>query len=165
MSRWAPSCQRPPFSSVKRFRTSSQTASESTRTPSMSKITASGNSGLADCDPQLAALDRRLLAGAVGAVGAVVDRGGESLAGDVGLVLPGGGEQLVVAAEGKRDAIGDVEAGLLPGLLYGPDDLAGEALAAKLVIELELERHRVARLGLHLVALERLHHEVDVVRG
>src|SRR3954454_23412221 len=131
MSRCAPSCQRPPFSSVKRFRTSSQTASESTRTPSMSKITASGNSGLANGDPELAALDRRLLARSVGAV---VDRGRQSLSCDVGLVLAGGGEQLVVPAEGECDAIGDVEARLLPRFLHRADDPAGETLAPHVVV-------------------------------
>src|SRR3954454_10683278 len=162
MSRVAPSFQRPPFSSTNFFRTSSQTASESTSTPSRSKMTASGKSGLADGDPQLSALDGGQLAGTVGAV---VDRGRQGLAGDVGLVLAGRGEELVVAIEAERDPVGDLEARLLARLLDRADDLAGQALAAELVIEVELERHGVAGLGLHLVALERLHDEGDVVGG
>ena len=43
------------------------------------------------------------------------------------------------------------------------DDLAGEALAAQLVVELELQGDGVAGLGLDLVALERLQGEGDVV--
>src|SRR3954469_7509837 len=43
------------------------------------------------------------------------------------------------------------------------DDLAGEALAAELVVELELEGDGVAGLGLDLVALEGLEGEGDVV--
>ena len=78
-------------------------------------------------------------------------------------MLAGGGEQLGVAAEGERDPVGDLEAGLLAGVLDGVDDLAGEALAAQLVVELELERDGVARLRLDLVALERLQGEGDVV--
>ena len=43
------------------------------------------------------------------------------------------------------------------------DDLAGEALAAQLVVELERQRDRAAGLGLDLVALERLHRQRHVV--
>ena len=102
-----------------------------------------------------------LTAGAVG--GVVGDGGGEDLAGDVGLVLAGGGEQLLVAAEGELDAVGDLEAGRFAGVLDGVDDLAGEALAAQLVVELELQGDGVAGLGLDLVALERLQGEGDLV--
>ena len=42
-------------------------------------------------------------------------------------------------------------------------DLAREALAAQLLVELELERHRVRALALELVAVERLHREHQVV--
>ena len=52
---------------------------------------------------------------------------------------------------------------LLPGELDGADDVAGEALEAQLVVELELERHRVRALALDLVALERLHRHEQVV--
>ena len=75
----------------------------------------------------------------------------------------GGVEQLVVAAEGELDPVGDLEAGLFAGVLDGVDDLAGEALAAQLVVELELQGDGVAGLGLDLVALERLQGEGDVV--
>ena len=75
----------------------------------------------------------------------------------------GGREQLLVAAEGEGDAVGDVEAGLFAGDLDGVDDLAGEALLAQLVVELELEGDRVAGLGLDLVAVERLQGEGDLV--
>ena len=87
------------------------------------------------------------------------DRGGEHLAGDVGLVLAGGVEQLGVAAEGQLDPVGDLQAGLFAGVLDGVDDLAGEALAAKLVVELELQGDGMAGLRLDLVALERLQGE------
>ena len=79
-------------------------------------------------------------------------------------MLPGGREQLLVTAECERDAVGDLEAGLLAGLLDGADDLAGQALASQLVVEVQLQGDGVAGLGLHLVALELFHHEVDVVR-
>ena len=45
------------------------------------------------------------------------------------------------------------------------DDLAREALAAQLVVELELERHGVRALALELVALERAHGQHQVVVG
>ena len=53
--------------------------------------------------------------------------------------------------------------GRFAGVLDGVDDLAGEALAAQLVVELELQGDRVAGLGLDLVALERLQGEGDLV--
>ena len=49
-------------------------------------------------------------------------------------MLAGGGEQLLVAAEREVDPVGDVEAGVFTGDLDGVDDLAGEALAAQLVV-------------------------------
>ena len=113
----------------------------------------------ADGDREVAAVD--LGAGAVGAV--VGDRGGEDLAGEVGLVGAGGLEQLGVAAEGEVDAVGDLQAGVFAGVLDGVDDLAGEALAAQLVVELELQGDGVAGLGLDLVALERLQGEGELV--
>ena len=65
------------------------------------------------------------------------------LARDVVLVLARGGEQLVVAAEAQLDPVLDLEAGGLARVLHRVDDLAREPLAAQLVVELELERHRV----------------------
>ena len=59
----------------------------------------------------------------------------------------------------QLDPVGDLEAGLFARVLDGVDDLAGEALAAQLLVELELERDGVAGLGLDLVALERLQGE------
>ena len=53
----------------------------------------------------------------------------------------------------------------LRAILDGVDDLAGQALAAELVVELELEGDGVAGLGLDLVALEGLQGEGDVVGG
>ena len=78
-------------------------------------------------------------------------------------MLAGGVEQVRVAAEGQLDAVGDLQAGLFAGVLDGVDDLAGEALAAQLVVELELQGDRVAGLGLDLVALERLQGEGELV--
>ena len=75
----------------------------------------------------------------------------------------GGGEQLLVAAERQLDPVGDLQAGLFAGVLDGVDDLAGEALAAQLVVELELQGDGVAGLGLDLVALQRLQGEGDLV--
>ena len=80
-------------------------------------------------------------------------------------MLAGGGEQLVVAAEAELDPVGDLEARRFAGVLDGVDDLAGEALAAQLVVELELQGDGVAGLGLDLVALERLQGEGDARRG
>ena len=68
----------------------------------------------------------------------------------------GGVEQLLVAPEGQRDPILDVEAGVLASRLHRVHDLASEALAAQRVVELQVERHRVRPGALHLVALERL---------
>src|SRR5262249_26892944 len=121
MSRCAPSLQWPPFCSVNRLRTSSQTDSESTSSPSRSKMTAAisvTGLRLAEGDAELAALDGRLLAGAIGPV---AHRGGEGFTRDVGLVLTGRVQQLVVAAQLERDPVGNVEAGLLAGLLDCPD--------------------------------------------
>ena len=86
----------------------------------------------------------------------VDDGGGQDLAGEVGLVVLGGLEQVGVAAEAELDPVGDLEAGRFAGVLDGVDDLAGEALAAQLLVELELQGDGVAGLGLDLVALERL---------
>ena len=74
-----------------------------------------------------------------------------------------GGDQLVVASQRQLDAVGDVEAGGFAGVLDGVDDLAGEALAAQLVVELELQGDGVAGLRLDLVALQRLQGEGDLV--
>ena len=75
----------------------------------------------------------------------------------------GGLDQLGVAAEAERDAVGDLEARLFAGDLDGVDDLAGEALAAQLLVELELQGDGVARLGLDLVTLQRLQREGQLV--
>ena len=73
----------------------------------------------------------------------VADRDGERLAGHVVLERARGGEQLGVAAERELDPVGHLEAGRLARVLDGVHDLAGQALADQLVVELELERHRV----------------------
>ena len=70
-------------------------------------------------------------------------------------MLAGDLDRLRVAVDPQRDPVGDLEARLFAGELDGADDLAGEALAAQLLVDLQLQRHRVARLGLDLVALER----------
>ena len=75
-----------------------------------------------------------------------------------------GGEQRLVAVERELDAVRDVEPGVLARGLDRVDDLAREPLAAQLVVELELERDGVRAGALDLVALERLHHELEVVR-
>ena len=67
----------------------------------------------------------------------------ERLAADVALVLARGGEQFRVAAEAQLDAVLDLEARVLARVLHRVDDLARQPLAAQLVVELELERHRV----------------------
>src|SRR4051812_28862766 len=104
-----------------------------------------------DGDVEVAALDRHRLARS-----AVVDDGDrERLAGDVGLVLAGGFEQVAVAAERELDPVLDLEARALAGVLDRVDDLAGEALAAQRVVELELQGDGVRALALELVALER----------
>ena len=108
---------------------------------------------------QRAALDGRRLAHRA----VVADGHGERLARQVLLERARGLEQLGVAAERELDPVGDLEAGRLARVLDGVDDLAREALADQLVVELELERHRVRALALELVALERLHREQQVV--
>ena len=67
----------------------------------------------------------------------------QHLALDVVRVVAGGRQQLVVAAQPQLDPVLDLEAGRLALVLDRVDDLAGERLAAQLVVELELERHRV----------------------
>ena len=99
----------------------------------------------------------------VGAGPVVGDRRGERLAGHVVLVRPGGGEQLLVAAERQRDPVLHVEPGRLARGLDGVHHLAREPLAAQLVVELQVERHGVRAGALDLVALERLEHDLDVV--
>ena len=97
------------------------------------------------------------------AVGVERDADRERLLREVVLVLAGGGEQLGVAAERELDPVLDLEAAGLARVLDRVHDLAREALAPQLVVELELERHRVRALALELVALERLHGEQQVV--
>src|SRR4051812_10870271 len=116
-----------------------------------------------DGDAQLATLDRRVLLGAVRA--GVRDPGGERLAREVRLMRAGGGEQLRVAVERERDAILDREAGRLARVLHRVDDLAREPLAAQVVVEGELECDRMRALALELIALERRHRELEVLRG
>ena len=88
---------------------------------------------------QRAALDgRRLARRAV-----VGNRHGQRFAGQVTLERARGVEQVGVAAERELDPVGDLEPGGLARVLDGVDDLAREALADQLVVELELERHRV----------------------
>ena len=48
-----------------------------------------------------------------------------------------GVEQRLVSVELQRDPVGDVETGLLARVLDRVDDLAGEALAPELVVEVE----------------------------
>ena len=75
----------------------------------------------------------------------------------------GGRQQLLVAAEGEADAVLDGQPGVAARRLHGVDDLAGQALAAQLVVEDQVERHRVRALALELVALQRLHDQLEVV--
>src|SRR5215213_5152995 len=113
----------------------------------------------AHADAELAAVDRRRLA-----VAAVIgDSGGEDLAAQVGLVLAGRFEQVRVAGEGELDAVGDLEPGRFACDLDGVDDLAGEALATQLIVELELQSDGVSGFGLDLVAIERLQCEDEGV--
>ena len=74
-----------------------------------------------------------------------------------------GGEQLLVAAERSSIRSSTCRPGALARVLDRVDDLARQALAPQLVVELELERDRVRALALELVALERLHRERQVV--
>ena len=78
-------------------------------------------------------------------------------------MVAGGLEQLRVAAERELDPVGDLEARRFARVLDRVDDLAGQALAAQLVVELELQGDGVAGLGLDLVALERLQGEGQLV--
>ena len=81
------------------------------------------------------------------------------------LVLTRGCEQVLVAGEGQRDAVLHVEARVLARRLHRVDDLACQALAPELVVELEVERHGVRTRALHLVALKRLEHHGHVLRA
>src|SRR5829696_8858980 len=116
--------------------------------------------GPTHADAELTAVDRgrRCLAATV-----IGERGGEHLASQVGLMLAGGVEQLGVAREGQLDAVGDLKSGGFAGVLDRVDDLTGEPLAAQLVVELELQGDGVARLGLDLIALERLQREAELL--
>ena len=57
----------------------------------------------------------------------------------------------------------DLEPARLARVLHRAHDLAREHLAAQLVVEREVERDRVRRLALDLVALERLEAQLQVV--
>src|SRR4029079_5442480 len=78
-------------------------------------------------------------------------------------MLPGCLDQLVVPTQLERDPVRDLEAGLLASLLHGADDLPGEALAAELLVEVELNGHGMAGFGLDLITLERLHDQAQVI--
>ena len=104
-----------------------------------------------------------IVARLAGAVAVVEHLHRERLAGDVLLVRARRVEQLVVAAERQRDAVLDREARGLARVLDRVDDLAREALAPQLVVERQVERHRVRALALELVALERRECEQQVV--
>src|SRR5918992_4166993 len=116
-----------------------------------------------DGDQQPPALD---ISGRGVASGSVVGhRGGKRLASDVGLVGARGGEQLLVATQRQLDAVLDVQPGVLARRLHGVHDLPGETLTSKLLVELEVERHGVSARALDLVAVERLEHDLDVIRA
>src|SRR5215213_2116734 len=121
--------------------------------PFIERLGIASQPGPAHADAELATVDRRRFAATVVVIG---DGGREHLAGNVGPVLASGLEQVGVACEREGDAVGDLEAGGFARVLDGVDDLTSEPLAAQLVVELELEGHGVAGLGLDLVALERL---------
>ena len=72
-------------------------------------------------------------------------------------------EQLGVAAQPQRDAILHLEPGVLARRLHRVHHLARQALPPQLVVELQVERHRMRARALHPIALERLHRELDVV--
>ena len=79
---------------------------------------------------------------------------------------PGGRQQLlVIAAQDEADAILlDRQTGLPAGGLDGVHDLASQALAAQpFVVQRQLQGHGVDPLALQLVAVERLHRELEVV--
>ncbi len=61
-------------------------------------------------------------------------------------MLAGRFEKLPVTGQGELDPVGDLEPGVAPGVLHGVDDLPRQALAAKLVVELELQADGVAGL-------------------
>src|SRR3954471_3999840 len=107
-----------------------------------------------DADAQLAPVDRRELSGLTVAEG---NRSGEHFCRQIALVLPRGLEQGVVHTEHELDAVGDLKPGAAARVLDGMDDLPSQALAAQLVVELELERDGVAPLLAELIALERQH--------
>ena len=97
--------------------------------------------GLAgDADAQLAALDAGRLAHVVAVVD---DLDGERLPRHVLLEGACDVEQPRIAAERQGDAVLDGETGGLPRVLDRVDDLLRQPLAAKPLVERELQRDRV----------------------
>ena len=70
---------------------------------------------------------------------------------------------VVAAGPAQGDAVGDLQAGRLARLLHGPDDLAGQAGTTQLVVELEVEGHRLALVVDDRPALARAFGDDDVV--
>ena len=73
-------------------------------------------------------------------------------------------EQVDVAGQRQLDSVLDLKAGALAGILHGVNDLARDALAAKLVVELQLEGDRVIGLAFELIPPAREHHEREILR-
>ncbi len=61
--------------------------------------------------------------------------------------------QLPAGLEVEADAVGDVEAGLLAGVLHRPDHLPGQTLGSQFRCDLDVEGDAVRALVLDLVAL------------
>ena len=84
--------------------------------------------------PQGAAVDRRLRAPSAAPLNATLTASVSSR--EVGLVVARGGEQLLVAAERQLDPVLDLQPGALARVLDRVHDLARQALAPQLVVEL-----------------------------
>ena len=75
----------------------------------------------------------------------------------------GGVDDAVGRAQLDGDAVGEREAVRLAAVVDGPDDLAGDALGAEVVVEREVERDRVRAVLREGEVLVLLGADLDVV--
>ena len=73
--------------------------------------------------------------------------------------------ELPVDVDPEHDAVADVEAGGLAGILRDPDELARQPLPTQRGRDLQLERHGETAVGGHAPALEHRARELDVLRA
>src|SRR5256885_51518 len=107
------------------------------------------DSDLHDADRQGFPFDvRHLGIGLVPRLGEALSR--KDLAEDPGLVGGDGTRQPPAGLEGEPDAVGDVQASLLAGVLHRPDHLTGQTLGSQVRCDLDVQGDAVRPLVLDL---------------